>query len=47
MHMIIINNAMCNTAHMHTSSLTHSKHSHPQDYEVIELVKFRENLLYL
>ena len=50
MHMITINNAMCNTGLLHVSSLTHSKHGHPQDYEVIhnlKLAKSNEKLLYL
>ena len=29
-----MNNAMCNTGHLHISSLTHSKHGHHQDYEL-------------
>ena len=32
--MITINNATCDTGHLHISSLTHSKYRHSQDYEV-------------
>ena len=35
MCMITINNATCNTGHLHVSSLTCSEHGHCQDYEVI------------
>ena len=34
MHMIAINNATCDTGHLHVSSLTHSEHRHPQEYEI-------------
>ena len=34
MHTITINNATCNTGHLHVSSLTHSEHRHHQDYKL-------------
>ena len=34
MHMITINNATCNTGHLHISSLSHSEHRHHQDYKI-------------
>ena len=49
MHMITINNSMCNTGHLHISSLTHSEHGHHQDYEVnynLYLAKFNVKLLH-
>ena len=50
MHMITINNAMCDTGHLHISPLTHSKDRHPQDYEVnhnLKSVISNAKLLYL
>ena len=50
MHMITINNATCNTSHLHVCSLPHSKHRHPQDYEInhnLKLAKSIEKPLYL
>ena len=32
--MITINNAICDTGHLHISSLTHSEHRHHQDYKI-------------
>ena len=32
--MITINNAMCDTCHLHASSLTGSEHGHHRDYKV-------------
>ena len=34
MHTITINNATCNTGHMHVSSLTCSEHGHHQNYKM-------------
>ena len=34
MHMITINNATCDTGHLHVSSLIHSEHRHCQDYKI-------------
>ena len=34
MHMITINNATCNTGHLHISSLTCSGHGHCQNYKI-------------
>ena len=48
--MITINNAMCDTGHLHVSPLTCSDHRHPQDYEVnhnLKSVKSNVKFLYL
>ena len=48
--MITINNATCNTDHMHISSLTHGEHRHHQGYEInyrIHLVKASVKSLHL
>ena len=45
MHMIIINNATCNTGHLHVCSSIHSEHRYPQGYEInhnLKLVKSTE-----
>ena len=34
MHTITINNATCNTGHLHVSSLTCSEHRHSQSYKI-------------
>ena len=50
MHMITINNAMCNAGHLHICSLTHSEHRHPQGYKInhnLKSVKSIEKPLYL
>ena len=50
MHMITINNAMCDTGHLHICSLTGSEHRHPQGYEInlnLKLVKSIQKPLYL
>ena len=50
MHMITINNATCNTGHLHISSLTHNEDGHHHNYEVnynIYLVKSNVKFLHL
>ena len=34
MHMITINNATCNTGHLHVSSLTCIEHGNHQNYKI-------------
>ena len=34
MHMVTINNATCNTGHLHVSSLAYSEHRHQQNYRI-------------
>ena len=53
--MITINNIMCDTGHLHISSLTHSEHGYHQDYKVnyrlhlakasVKSLQLRENKL--
>ena len=43
MHMITINNATCNTGHLHISPLTCSEHRHLQDYEVNHNLKLAKS----
>ena len=50
MHMITINNATCDTGHLHIISLTQNEHRDPQDYKInhnLKSVKGNEKLLYL
>ena len=34
MHMVTINNATCNTGHLHISSLAYSEHRHHQNQKI-------------
>ena len=50
MNMLTINNATCDTGHLHISSLTYSEHGHHQNYDVnyrLYLVKSNAKPLYL
>ena len=47
MHTTTINNATCDTGHLHICSLTHSEHRHPQDYEIKHNLKLVKSIEYL